>query len=68
MSDRSRVPAGADLTSDALPADVAAAMAEYPEAARSKLLEVRALIFRTAACLDEVGPFTNAPNGVSPLI
>ena len=39
-----------------LPPDVAAAFAAFPDAVRRQLLQVRALIFGTAAELDGVGP------------
>ncbi len=40
--------------------EVAAAFAAFPEPARATLLEVRRLIFATAAALPEVGPLTEA--------
>jgi hypothetical protein len=39
-----------------MPADVADAFDSFPKAARRRLLEVRRLIFETAAKLDGVGP------------
>lgn len=44
----------------ALPADVAAAFAAFPEPVRLRLLEVRRLIFATAAETAGVGPLTEA--------
>ena len=41
-----------------MPADVAAAFETYPLAARARLLEVRRLIFETAAATPGVGPLT----------
>lgn len=41
-----------------IPADVAAAFAAFPERVRARLLEVRTLIFETAARLEGVGPLT----------
>lgn len=41
-----------------IPADVAAAFAAFPEPVRSQLLEVRRLIFTTAAETGGVGPLT----------
>ena len=41
-----------------MPADVAAAFAGFPERVRARLLEVRDLIFETAAAIEGVGPLT----------
>jgi len=41
-----------------LPTDVAAAFAAFPEQVRARLLEVRDLIFETAARVKGVGPLT----------
>jgi hypothetical protein len=41
-----------------MPADVAAAFAAFPERIRIRLLEARALIFKTAAGIEGVGPLT----------
>lgn len=41
-----------------IPAEVAAAFAAFPERVRLRLLEVRALIFATAAGTSGVGPLT----------
>ena len=41
-----------------MPADVAAAFAGVPERVRARLLEVRDLIFETAAAIEGVGPLT----------
>jgi Domain of unknown function (DU1801) len=41
-----------------LPANVAAAFAVFPEQVRARLLEVRELIFETAAGIKGVGPLT----------
>jgi hypothetical protein len=41
-----------------MPADVADAFDAFPKAARRRLLQVRRLIFETAAKLDGVGPLT----------
>jgi len=41
-----------------IPVEVAAAFRAYPAAAQKRLLEVRALIFATAATLDHVGPLS----------
>ncbi len=40
----------------AMPEAVAAAFATYPDTVRQRLLDIRALIFRTAPTLDGVGP------------
>jgi hypothetical protein len=40
------------------PADVAAAFSAFPAGVRTRLLEVRNLIFETAAALEGVGPLT----------
>jgi hypothetical protein len=42
----------------AMPAHVAAAFSAFPEQVRARLLDVRKLIFKTAACLASVGPLT----------
>ena len=39
-----------------MPADVAAVFSAFPERVRTRLLEVRELIFETAANLEGVGP------------
>jgi hypothetical protein len=41
-----------------MPPDVAEAFAAFPAAVRRRLLQVRTLIFATAATLDGVGPLT----------
>jgi len=41
-----------------MPADVAAAFAAFPAGVRARLLEVRDLIFETAATIEGVGPLT----------
>jgi hypothetical protein len=41
-----------------MPADVAAAFSIFPECVRARLLEVRELIFETAADIECVGPLT----------
>lgn len=41
-----------------IPADVAAAFAAFPEPVRAQLLEIRRLIYATAAATDGVGPLT----------
>jgi hypothetical protein len=41
-----------------MPATVAAVFAAYPECVRARLLEVRELIFDTAADIEAVGPLT----------
>jgi hypothetical protein len=41
-----------------MPADVAAAFLAFPERVRSRLLEVRELVFETAAAIESVGPLT----------
>jgi hypothetical protein len=41
-----------------MPADVARAFAAFPERVRARLLEVRELIFETAAAIEGVGPLT----------
>jgi hypothetical protein len=41
-----------------MPADVAAAFAAFPAGVRARLLEVRDLIFETAAAIEGVGPLT----------
>jgi Domain of unknown function (DU1801) len=41
-----------------MPADMAAAFAAFPERVRARLLEVRRLIFETAACTEGVGVLT----------
>jgi hypothetical protein len=41
-----------------MPACVAAAFAAFPERVRRRLLEVRHLIFETAAAIESVGPLT----------
>jgi hypothetical protein len=43
-----------------MPADVAAAFASIPECVRRRLLEVRDLVFETAADIEGVGPLTEA--------
>jgi Domain of unknown function (DU1801) len=43
-----------------MPANVAAAFAAFPERVRARLLEVRDLIFETAADIDDVGPLKEA--------
>jgi hypothetical protein len=47
-----------DRRSPPMPADVAAAFAAFPERVRARLLEVRDLIFETAADIEGVGPLT----------
>jgi hypothetical protein len=47
-----------DRRSPPMPADVAAAFASFPERVRVRLLEVRDLIFETAADIEGVGPLT----------
>lgn len=42
----------------AMPADVAAAFEAFPSKVRSRLREVRQLIFETAGRLEDVGPLT----------
>ncbi len=44
------------MTNDPMPADVAAVFAGFPERVRRRLLEVRGLIFETAADIEGVGP------------
>ena len=46
------------MTNDPMPADVAAVFAGFPERVRRRLLEVRGLIFGTAADIEGVGPLT----------
>ena len=46
------------MTNDPMPADVAAVFAGFPERVRRRLLEVRGLIFETAADIEGVGPLT----------
>ena len=46
------------MTNDPMPADVAAVFAGFPERVRRRLLEVRGLIFETAAGIEGVGPLT----------
>ena len=46
------------MTNDAMPTGVAAVFAGFPERVRRRLLEVRGLIFETAADLEGVGPLT----------
>jgi hypothetical protein len=41
-----------------MPADVATAFSAFPERVRARLLEVRDLIFETAAAIEGVGPLT----------
>ena len=41
-----------------MPADVAAAFSAFPAGVRARLLEVRDLIFETAAAIEGVGPLT----------
>jgi Domain of unknown function (DU1801) len=41
-----------------MPADVAAAFSVFPAGVRARLLEVRDLIFETAAAIEGVGPLT----------
>jgi hypothetical protein len=41
-----------------MPADVAAAFSAFPAGVRARLLEVRDLIFETAAAIERVGPLT----------
>jgi hypothetical protein len=41
-----------------MPADVTAAFAAFPAGVRARLLEVRDLIFETAAAIEGVGPLT----------
>jgi len=41
-----------------MPADVAAAFSAFPADVRARLLEVRDLIFETAAAIERVGPLT----------
>jgi hypothetical protein len=41
-----------------MPADVAAAFAAFPAGVRARLLEVRSLVFETAAAIKGVGPLT----------
>ena len=47
-----------DRRSPPMQADVAAAFAAFPERVRARLLEVRDLVFETAADLEDVGPLT----------
>jgi hypothetical protein len=47
-----------DERSPPIPADVAAVFAAFPERVRARLLEVRNLIFETAAASESVGPLT----------
>jgi hypothetical protein len=47
-----------DRRSPPMPADVAAAFAAFPERVRARLLEVRRLVFETAANIEGVGPLT----------
>jgi hypothetical protein len=47
-----------DERSTPMPADVAAAFSAFPERVRARLLEVRNLIFETAAASESVGPLT----------
>ena len=47
-----------DRRSPPMPADVAAAFAAFPERVRARLLEVRDLIFETAADIEGVGLLT----------
>ena len=46
------------MTNDPMPADVAAVFAGFPERVRRRLLEVRDLVFETAADIEGVGPLT----------
>ena len=46
------------MTNDPMPADVAAVFSGFPERVRRRLLEVRDLIFETAADIEGVGPLT----------
>ena len=41
-----------------MPGDVAAAFSAFPAGVRARLLEVRDLIFETAAAIEGVGPLT----------
>jgi Domain of unknown function (DU1801) len=52
-----RSPPGA-VTNDPMPAHVAAAFTGFPRRPRRRLLEVRGLIFETAAHIEGVGPLT----------
>ena len=45
-----------DRRSPLMLADVAAALSAFPEQVRARLLEVRDLIFETAAAIENVGP------------
>ncbi len=47
-----------DEPSPPIPADVAAVFSAFPERVRARLLEVRNLIFETAAASESVGPLT----------
>jgi hypothetical protein len=47
-----------DERSTPMPAEVAAAFSAFPERVRARLLEVRNLIFETAAASESVGPLT----------
>ena len=46
------------MTNNPMPDDVAAVFAGFPERVRRRLLEVRGLIFETAADIEGVGPLT----------
>ena len=46
------------MTNDAMPAGVAAVFAGFPKPVRRRLLEVRGLIFETAADIEGVSPLT----------
>jgi hypothetical protein len=47
-----------DTRQPPMPADVAAAFSAFPAGVRARLLEVRDLIFETAARIEGVGPLT----------
>jgi hypothetical protein len=49
-----------------MPADVAAAFSAFPERVRARLLEVRDLIFETAAAIEGVGPLTETLRWAEP--
>lgn len=49
---------GASVTLPNIPAAVKAVYDAYPRPARDKLLKLRALVYETAASLDEPGPVT----------
>jgi Domain of unknown function (DU1801) len=58
MSPIRSLDAVSDTRQPPMPADVAAAFSAFPEPVRARLLEVRDLIFETAAAVESVGALT----------